>query len=192
MIIISLGANVTSRWGNAAATIIEAFRQLEREGISVIRRSALYVTTPFGVTDQPNFINAAALVRTSLPPASLLLVLKKIEAKAGRKLTRRWGPRALDLDIIDYKKRIISGSKDGTFSPKNKSHLILPHPETHRRAFVLRPLAEIAPHWHHPIFGQTAAFFLTKLKYTKAGSIVKTVNESGEAVECGIRQPLLR
>lgn len=178
MIIISLGANVTSRWGNAAATLIEALHQLEREGISVIRRSALYVTTPFGVADQPDFVNAAALVRTSLPPVALLLVLKKIEAKAGRKPTRRWGPRALDLDIIDYKNRIISGSKDGTFSPKNKSHLVLPHPEAHRRAFVLRPLKEIAPYWHHPVFGQPAAFFLTRLKYAKAGSIVKTVNES--------------
>jgi 2-amino-4-hydroxy-6-hydroxymethyldihydropteridine diphosphokinase len=178
MIIISLGANVTSRWGNAAATLIEAFHQLEREGISVIRRSALYVTTPLGVANQPDFVNAAALVRTSLPPVALLLVLKKIEAKAGRKPTRRWGPRALDLDIIDYKKRIISGSKDGTFSPKNKSHLTLPHPEAHRRAFVLHPLKEIAPYWHHPVFGQPAAFFLARLKYTKAGSVVKTVNES--------------
>lgn len=178
MIIISLGANVTSRWGNAAATLVEAFHQLEREGISVIRRSALYVTTPFGVADQPDFVNAAALVRTSLPPIALLLVLKRIEAKAGRKPTRRWGPRALDLDIIDYKKRIISGSQDGTFLRKNKLHLTLPHPEAHRRAFVLRPLGEIAPYWHHPIFGQPAAFFLNRLKYTNAGSVVKTVNES--------------
>jgi 2-amino-4-hydroxy-6-hydroxymethyldihydropteridine diphosphokinase len=177
MIIISLGANVTSRWGNSAATIIEAFHQLEREGISVIRRSALYVTTPLGVANQPDFVNAAVLVRTFLPPVALLLVLKKIEAKAGRKPTRRWGPRALDLDVIDYKSRIISGSKDGTFSPKNKSHLILPHPEAHRRAFVLHPLNEIAPYWHHPVFGQTAAFFLARLKHTKAGSVVKTVNE---------------
>jgi 2-amino-4-hydroxy-6-hydroxymethyldihydropteridine diphosphokinase len=183
MIIISLGANVTSRWGNAAATVVEAFHQLEREGIAIIRRSALYVTTPFGVTDQPDFINAAALVRTSLPPIALLLVLKKIEAKAGRKPTRRWGPRALDLDIIDYKRRIISGSKDGTFSPKNKSHLILPHPEAHRRAFVLRPVNEIAPHWHHPVLGQTAGFFLAQLRYTKAGSILKTVHEVAGAGE---------
>jgi 2-amino-4-hydroxy-6-hydroxymethyldihydropteridine diphosphokinase len=180
MIIISMGANVTSRWGNPATTILTALQQLEREGISVIRRSALLVTTPYGVADQPDFVNAAALLRSSLPPASLLSVLKKIEAKAGRKPTRRWGARALDLDIIDYKKRIISGSKDGTFSPKNKSHLVLPHPEAHRRAFVLRPLSEIAPHWHHPIFGQTAAFFLTRLKYTSAGGILKIVDEKCE------------
>jgi 2-amino-4-hydroxy-6-hydroxymethyldihydropteridine diphosphokinase len=178
MIIISLGANVISRWGNATTTVTEALHQLEQEGISVIRRSALYVTTPFGVADQPDFINAAALVRSSLPPVALLSVLKKIEAKAGRKPSRRWGPRALDLDIIDYKRRLISGSKDGTFSPKNKSHLVLPHPEAHRRAFVLHPLNEIAPYWHHPVFGQPAAFFLARLKNTKAGSVVKTVNES--------------
>jgi 7,8-dihydro-6-hydroxymethylpterin-pyrophosphokinase len=105
-------------------------------------------------------------------------VLKKIEAKAGRKPTRRWGPRALDLDIVDYKTRIIRPPQDGVFSPKNKSDLILPHPEAHRRPFVLRPIGEIAPFWHHPVFGQTAAYFLNRLKRTKEGAIVKVVNES--------------
>ena len=116
MIIISLGANVTSRWGNAASTILEAFRQLDRACVTVIRRSALYVTTPFGVTDQPDFVNAAAAVYAAMSPSALLSVLKGLEAMAGREPSRRWGPRALDLDIIDYKRRIINWSKDEVFS----------------------------------------------------------------------------
>jgi 2-amino-4-hydroxy-6-hydroxymethyldihydropteridine diphosphokinase len=183
MIIISLGSNVTSRWGSAASTVLEAFRQLEREGVSVIRRSSLYLTTPLGVENQPDFVNAAAVVETALPPIALLLVLKKIEAKAGRKPTRRWGPRTLDLDIIDYKTRIIGWPKNGSFSAKNKSHLVLPHPEAHCRPFVLQPIKEIAPHWHHPVFSQTAAHFLTKLRWAKAGRIVKIVNEMSQETE---------
>jgi 2-amino-4-hydroxy-6-hydroxymethyldihydropteridine diphosphokinase len=178
MIIISLGANVTSRWGNAASTILEAFRQLDLAGITVIRRSALYVTKPFGVTDQPDFVNAAAVVFTAMPPAALLSVLKSLEAKAGRTPARRWGPRALDLDIIDYKGRIIKGSKHETFSPKNKFDLVLPHPQAHRRAFVLRPLNDVAPHWHHPVLGQPTAYFLTRLTLTEGGRILNIVNEA--------------
>src|SRR5262245_60456634 len=175
MIIISLGANVTSRWGNAASTILEAFRQLDRVGVTVIRRSALYVTTPFGVTDQPDFVNAAAAVYAAMPPLALLSVLKGLEAMAGREPSRRWGPRALDLDIIDYKRRIINWSKDEVFSSKDKPDLILPHPLAHRRAFVLRPLQEVAPHWHHPVYGQPTAYFLTRLRNAKEGRILKIV-----------------
>jgi 2-amino-4-hydroxy-6-hydroxymethyldihydropteridine diphosphokinase len=170
-----------SQWGDAANTILEAFRQLDCVGINVIRRSALYITTPLGVTDQPDFVNAVAVVDTALPATALLSVLKRIEAKAGRKKqTQRWGPRALDLDIIDYKGRIIKSSKDETFSPKNKSQLVLPHPEAHRRPFVLRPLQEVAPHWHHPVFGQPTVHFLIRLKHAKEGQVLKIVNQFGD------------
>jgi 2-amino-4-hydroxy-6-hydroxymethyldihydropteridine diphosphokinase len=177
MIIISLGANITSRWGDAASTIREALRQLDSAGIIVTCRSALYVTTPLGVTDQPDFVNAAAAVTAAIPPNALLSLLKKLEAKAGRKPSRRWGPRALDLDIIDYKRRIINWPKDEVFSPKNKPELILPHPQAHRRAFVLEPLSEVAPNWHHPVYGQPTAYFLTRLRFTKEGRVLKFVNE---------------
>jgi 2-amino-4-hydroxy-6-hydroxymethyldihydropteridine diphosphokinase len=177
MIIISLGSNVTSRWGDAATTIRRAFRELERERIYVIRRSDLYATKPLGITDQPTFVNAAAVIRAALPPAALLSVLKKIEAKAGRSVTRRWGPRALDMDILDYQSRIINWPKDGKIGVKNKPFLVLPHPEIQCRAFVLKPLADIAPYWHHPVFGHGAAYFLTRLRHIEEGSILKTVNE---------------
>jgi 2-amino-4-hydroxy-6-hydroxymethyldihydropteridine diphosphokinase len=177
MIIIALGTNVTSRWGDAASTILEAFRQLDCAGIKVTRRSNLFATRPLGVTDQPDFVNAAAAVDSAMPPTALLSVLKKIEAKAGRTPTRRWGPRALDLDIIDYKGRIIKWSKHESFLSKNKYEVVLPHPEAHRRVFVLRPLSEVAPNWHHPVLGQPTAHFLTSLKDAKEGQIIKIVKE---------------
>jgi 2-amino-4-hydroxy-6-hydroxymethyldihydropteridine diphosphokinase len=179
MVIISLGANVTSRWGDAASTILEAFRQLDCAGVTVIRRSALHVTTPFGVTDQPDFVNAAAAVYTARSPVALLSVLKGLEAKAGREPSRRWGPRALDLDIIDYKRRIVNWPKDEVFWFKHKPDLILPHPQAHRRAFVLQPLQEIAPYWHHPVFGQPTAYFLTRLRNAKEGRVLNIVNDKG-------------
>ena len=180
MIIISLGANVTSRWGNAATTILEAFRQLEREGISIRRHSALYATTPMGVVNQPVFVNAAVLAFAALPPKALLSVLKKIEAKAGRKRTQRWGPRPLDLDIVDYKSRIINWPRNGTNARENKDRLILPHPQIQFRPFVLQPLRDVAPHWHHPVLGQTAAYYLARLKRAKAGKILEVVHEGWE------------
>jgi 2-amino-4-hydroxy-6-hydroxymethyldihydropteridine diphosphokinase len=177
MIIISLGANTTSHWGNPASTILEALRQLDHAGVTVIRRSALYATTPMGVINQPGFVNAAAIVYTSKSPIGLLSVLKSIEAKAGRQRRgRRWGPRELDLDVIDYKGRIIKWSKDEVLRFKHKLELRLPHPQAHRRPFVLKPLSEIAPFWHHPVFGQPTAYFLTRLGYAKEGRVLKIVN----------------
>ena len=176
MIIISLGANVTSRWGNSASTILEALRQLDHAGVTVIRRSSLYATTPLGVINQPQFVNAAAIVYTAKSPVGLLSVLKNIEAKAGRQRGRRWGPRALDLDLIDYKGRIISWDKDEVFGFKHKLELRLPHPQAHLRPFVLQPLSEIAPDWHHPVFGQPTAYFLTRLRYAKEGRVLKIVH----------------
>lgn len=181
MIIISLGANVTSRWGNAATTILEAFRQLEREGISVLRHSALYATTPMGMVNQPVFVNAAAVAFAALSPLALLTVLKEIEAKAGRKRSRRWGPRPLDLDIVDYKSRILNWPNNGVFARENKHHLVLPHPQIQFRPFVLRPVADIAPFWHHPVFGHTAAHYLAGLRRANAGKILEVVHDGAQS-----------
>lgn len=177
MIIISLGANMSSRWGTAAETINEAFRQLDYAGVTVIRRSSLYATTPLGVINQPEFVNAAAIVRTAKSPTGLLSVLKSIEARAGRRLRpRRWGPRPLDLDVIDYKGRIIKWSKDGDISFKHKLDLRLPHPQAHRRPFVLKPLNEVSPTWHHPVLGQPTVYFLIRLRNAKEGQVLKIVH----------------
>ncbi len=101
---------------------------------SVGRVSSLYNTQPVGVTDQPEFLNGVVEIRTSLSPVELLHVCQGVERKMGRTRTIRWGPRVIDLDILVYETET-----------SNAPELVIPHPRLRDRAFVLAPLAEIAP-----------------------------------------------
>jgi 2-amino-4-hydroxy-6-hydroxymethyldihydropteridine diphosphokinase len=98
-----------------------------------------------------------ATIQTALPPETLLKALHMIEKRAGRKRLKRWGPRTLDLDLIDYHGQIRRPVSNAT------KPLVLPHPGIAQRDFVLRPIAEIAPHWKHPITRQIAALTLRQL-----------------------------
>jgi 2-amino-4-hydroxy-6-hydroxymethyldihydropteridine diphosphokinase len=176
MIIISLGSNVTSRWGNPSTTILRACEELNSAAIDIIRISALYRTSPYGIHDQPDFVNAAAMIDSTLSPIALLDKLKKVEAKAGRRTSLRWGPRPLDIDIIDYKAQVFNWHKRsrhrlGYFSRT----LILPHPEVQSRIFVLRPLHDIAPDWHHPVTGASVSQLLVKLRCKNEGNILDQI-----------------
>ena len=124
---IGIGSNA----GDAEAHVRRAFERLAETG-TVVARSSLYRTAPWGVRDQPAFVNAAALVDTALEPRALLAALKRIEADAGRVTTFRWGPRVLDLDILVYGGAQVAGPE-----------LTIPHAHLHERAFALVPLAEI-------------------------------------------------
>ena len=177
MIIISLGSNVAGRWGDPATTIRHALNVLNRRGITVLCYSALYRTSPYGVIDQPVFLNAAAAVRTALPPVALLSVLKEIEAESGRTQSRRWGPRTLDIDIIDYNARILNGPKGSRQRHKHGTpRLILPHPEIQSRPFVLQPMVDIAPYWHHPASGKSVAQLIAALRLRQAGQILDVID----------------
>ena len=158
MIIIALGSNLTGPWGNPTTTVTRAIDELARHNIRVLKSSQLFVTSPFGVTNQPDFVNAVIAVSTAMPPQSLMRVLHDIERRAGRKRLKRWGPRTLDLDLLDYHGRILA--------PRTRSikPLVLPHPGIELRGFVLCPLMEIAPHWKHPVSHQTAEQSLRRLK----------------------------
>ena len=128
---LSLGANLGDREGALA----EAARRLAgTPGVAVTARSALYRTPPWGDPNQPEFMNAALGVATTLPPHGLLDACLAIEAALGRTRGRRWGPRVLDIDIVDYEGAALADRR-----------LTLPHPHWRERAFVLAPLAEIAP-----------------------------------------------
>jgi 2-amino-4-hydroxy-6-hydroxymethyldihydropteridine diphosphokinase len=173
MIIISFGSNVTSRWGNPPTTILRACDELNSASISIIRLSALYHTAPYGIREQPAFVNAAAVIDTTLSPNALLSVLKKVEAKAGQRTSLRWGPRPLDIDIIDYKAQVFNWHKRSRHRLGYASRmLILPHPEIQSRIFVLRPLQDIAPNWHHPVTGASVSQLLVKLRSKNEGSIL--------------------
>ena len=130
-VVFSLGGNV----GEKARAIRRALNALGGEPeIELIAASRLYRTPPWGKTDQDSFVNACALALTSLAPGALLDRVKRLEVELGRAPAERWGPRVIDIDIIAY--------DDATI---DSSGLILPHPELFNRAFVLVPLAEIAP-----------------------------------------------
>ncbi len=139
--VIALGSNLGDRVNN----IRQALSILQRQpGISLEKRSFYYETKPVGYLAQPDFINAAAILKTRLTAASLLNCLQKIEIDLGRKSTFKWGPRLIDLDLIFIDDQVIQ-----------TDNLIVPHPRMHERSFVLDPLAEIAAAWVHPIIKLT-------------------------------------
>ncbi len=130
LVALGLGANL----GDPVANLRRAVELLAQAGLRFEALSSLYRTKPWGVTDQPDFVNACALARTTLAPLALLDLAQATEKALGRRRTRRWGPRAIDIDLLLY--------GDAQWRDER---LILPHPGLMERAFVLLPLAEIAP-----------------------------------------------
>ncbi|MFO0986734.1 MAG: 2-amino-4-hydroxy-6-hydroxymethyldihydropteridine diphosphokinase [Alphaproteobacteria bacterium] len=138
-IYIALGANLPGPAGPPRATLEAALVRLAAAGIGIVRRSRWYRSPAWPDAADPEFVNAVAEVETALPPAALLALLHEIEAALGRSRAAANAPRALDLDLVDYHGAVEAGPP------------ALPHPRLHRRAFVLLPLAEIAPSWRHPV-----------------------------------------
>lgn len=136
---LGLGTNMGDREGNLRA----ALRLLSAdEGILVRQWSQVYETEPWGVTDQPKFLNFAVEAATTLTPDALLTLCKEVEATLGRVPGPRFGPRLIDLDILLYGREVVE-----------LPHLQIPHPRLHLRAFALVPMEEIAPDAHHPLLG---------------------------------------
>jgi 2-amino-4-hydroxy-6-hydroxymethyldihydropteridine diphosphokinase len=157
MILVALGSNQSGPWGNPEQTVRRALAELSNGPVKLKRASKLFQTAPFGVLNQPNFVNAVALIETALSPHTLLRRLHMIERQAGRKRGRRWGPRTLDLDLLDY-----HGLQMKQKGQVQKA-LVLPHPGIAERVFVLEPIAEIAPRWKHSVNHKTAASMIQKL-----------------------------
>ncbi len=146
---LGLGANL----GDPEAQLQEALERLSNsEEVEVSRVSTFFRNPPLGPENQPWYVNAVARVRTRLGPEELLRLLQQIETTMGRVRNERWGPRVIDLDLLLYNGEMI-------FSP----NLVVPHPEMHRRAFVLAPLAEIAPRAWHPVLAKSAEDLLAEL-----------------------------
>ena len=137
---IALGTNL----GDKRRQMENALAALQQAGVTVRRVSPFIETEPYGVTDQPAFLNGVCEVETTLSPQELLAILLKIETQQGRVRTRHWGPRVIDLDLLLYDDRII-----------DEPNLQVPHPDMENRGFVLQPLAAIAPQVVHPKLGQT-------------------------------------
>lgn len=137
---IALGSNL----GDKEKNLRRALLLLTQQGVEVVRVSSFLSTEPYGVTDQPQFLNAVACVRTSLAPLALLDVLLATELAMGRVRLRHWGERNIDLDLLLYEDVVL-----------DMPRLRLPHPDMQNRDFVLLPLAEIAPELKHPTLQKT-------------------------------------
>jgi 2-amino-4-hydroxy-6-hydroxymethyldihydropteridine diphosphokinase len=157
MILIALGSNLAGPWGSPRDALLQALRELNGHNIRVRRVSALLETAPFGILNQPNYVNAVAEIETALSPGTLMRALHMIERRAGRKRQKRWGPRTLDLDLLAYH-ALVRRPSQSSIKP-----LALPHPGIASRDFVLLPLRDVAPHWKHPITRETASLMLRKL-----------------------------
>lgn len=155
IVYIGIGSNL----GNREENCLHAIKLLEKGGIIVKKRSSLYETEPWGVKDQPPFLNMAIEIETALKPKVLLKILKDVEKEVGRKESTKWGPRIIDLDILLIDNIVL-----------NKDNLKIPHPFMHERDFVLRPLHEIAPSVKHPLLKMTVRELLQKLDSQLTGN----------------------
>ncbi len=145
-IYLGLGGNLPHpRLGAPRQTILAALKALEVAGIAVRRISPWYRTAPMPASDQPWYQNAVAEVTTALPADRLLAELHRVEEAFGRVRSVPNAPRLIDLDLLDYRGEVAAGGP---------GKATLPHPRMKDRAFVLRPLADLAPAWRHPATGQ--------------------------------------
>lgn len=170
--LVALGSNLPEGNNLPEKILRLALAELEGPGIAVAAVSRFYHTPCFPAGAGPDYVNAAAILSVSLPPEAVLARLHAIEAAHGRERVQRWGSRVLDLDLLAYGDRVVPDGAtyahwhDLTVEEQKlraPDALILPHPRLHERAFVLVPLADVAPDWRHPVLGQSVREMLDRL-----------------------------
>lgn len=148
---LGLGSNL----GDRLAALTDALDLLDAApGLTLTAVSSVYETAPWGVVEQPAFLNLAAGLATTLAPVDLLAVCQGVERRVGRTPTYRWGPRVIDIDILLYGDAVVS---------RDKPDLQIPHPRLRERAFVLAPLGEIAADVKAPPDGATVGELLAEV-----------------------------
>lgn len=149
MIFLGLGGNLDcDTYGSPRRTCGAALELLEQRNINIVAHSKWYESAPVPISDQPWFVNGVVGVKTTLSPQDLVASVLDVEADLGRRRSVPNAARTIDIDVLAYNDQIISGQdQDDT------SDVMIPHPRMHLRAFVLLPLADIAPDWVHPRSG---------------------------------------
>lgn len=150
---VALGSNLGDREGN----LRRALELLSQNGVEIVKISKFIETEPYGVIDQPRFLNGVCQVKTVLKPLELLRLLLAVEKEMGRVRLRHWGERNIDLDLLLYEDAIM-----------DTEELRLPHPDMVNRDFVMLPLAEIAPELKHHVLDKTMAELAAEFMQYKA------------------------
>ncbi len=156
-VIIALGSNLGIASKTKEHFLSACLSLLNCDQIQIERIAPVYESSALGKANQGRYLNSILSVKTSLSPYALLRKIKQLEKKSGRRgYGRPWSTRTLDLDIVAYGKLVLNWDICRLRPyPVSHGHLILPHSQTHKRSFVLQPLADILPGWRHPVFNMT-------------------------------------
>ncbi|OWY08185.1 2-amino-4-hydroxy-6-hydroxymethyldihydropteridine diphosphokinase [Thioclava sp. F42-5] len=178
--LVALGANLPSQYGSPRETLCAALERLEQLGFSMVAISRFWSTPAVPAGAGPDFVNACCKMRCNLQPRDVLAQLHVLEEEFGRVREGRWSARVIDVDLIASEEQVLP-DRDAFLRWQNlaqdaqqreaPSELILPHPRLQDRAFVLIPLAEIAPLWPHPVTGQSVMEMLAALPEAEKSSI---------------------
>lgn len=186
--LIALGANLPSPAGPPRATLEAALAALGAQGVAVVARSPWYRTPAFPPGAGPDFVNGVAALETELSPSGLLSALHAIERALGRDRGRRWAPRACDLDLLTWGSLVLPDAatvaawialEPGAQEQSAPDGLVVPHPRLHERGFVLRPLADLAPDWVHPVLGRSVSEMLAALPESALAGIEPLEDDEG-------------
>jgi len=170
--VIALGANLNLREHGPKVTLKRGIDAILRQGVVIRAVSRFFETPCFPAGAGPDYVNAAALIETEMTPTDLLHLLHEVEHEFGRERVQRWGMRTLDLDLVCYDDLILPDRAEYdkwlSLAPEVQKQqapdqLILPHPRLQDRAFVLVPMADVAPDWRHPVLGRTVSEMLLDL-----------------------------
>lgn len=176
-IFIGLGANLEGPGGESPfETCQQALTALKAAGIAIKAVSRAYESEPYPPSDQPWYVNAVAEVETDLDPQALLAKLLVVEEGLGRQRSVKNAPRTIDLDLIAFQDLVFPdpAAWEAASKLENPTGFFVPHLRAHQRVFVLKPLADLAPEWRHPVFGENVEGMLKKLPSPGAIRVMET------------------
>jgi len=177
--LLSLGSNLPYGDMEPIGVLNAAITALENAGFRSVKVSGFYETEPVPKSDQPNFINCVIEGKTSQNALGVLHICQSVERSFDRERHVRWGARTLDIDIISYDQEVYPLTEEWCVlaadvdAEATVPELVLPHPSMHKRAFVLRPLCDLAPDWLHPVYGRTAADLLLEQSVADQAGVVR-------------------